>query len=67
MGGTINVSMDKSNKERVIQIGKCLDEDEKKDHATLLHEFHELFAWNYLDMLGIDAKIVTQHSSWTRS
>lgn len=61
LGDTINILMDINSEEKVIQVGKCLDEDEQKDHATLLRDFPKLFSWPYSDMLGIDAKIVTHN------
>ncbi|GLJ55334.1 hypothetical protein SUGI_1187310 [Cryptomeria japonica] len=53
--------MDPCNKEKVIKIGKCLDEEEQKQYEDLLHEFPEIFAWTYSDMPGIDPKIVTHN------
>ncbi|GLJ37816.1 hypothetical protein SUGI_0768990 [Cryptomeria japonica] len=53
--------MDSCNEEKVIKIGKCLDEEEQKQYEDLLHEFPEIFAWTYSDMLGIDPKIVTHN------
>lgn len=61
LGDTIDIQMDICNKDKVIRIGKCLDDEEQEDHATLLHDFSELFAWTYLDIPGIDPKIVTKN------
>lgn len=58
VGDTINIPMDTSKEEKVIQIGKYLDDDEQEDHVMLLHDFFESFAWTCSDMLGIDPKIV---------
>ncbi|GLJ11025.1 hypothetical protein SUGI_0140700 [Cryptomeria japonica] len=58
---TTNVKMDPCNEERVIKIGKCLDEEEQKQYEDLLHEFTDIFAWTYSDMPGIDPKIVTHN------
>jgi hypothetical protein len=56
MGDIINILMDTYNEERVIQIGNLLDKDEQEDHATLLHEFYELFSLTYSNMPSIDDK-----------
>ncbi|GLJ23982.1 hypothetical protein SUGI_0456270 [Cryptomeria japonica] len=58
---TLEVKMDPCNKEKIIKIGKCLDEEEHKQYEELLHEFPEIFAWAYSDMPGIDPKIVTHN------
>jgi hypothetical protein len=51
--------MEIKDKERVIKIGKCLDEEEKEDTTTFLHDFPKIFSWTYIDMPRIDPKIVT--------
>jgi succinyl-CoA synthetase beta subunit len=45
----------------LIKKGKFLDLEEQENHATLLQEYYEIFAWNYLDMLEINPKIVTHN------
>lgn len=58
LGDTIDIPMDIEDKEKVIKIGKFLNDEEQEDTTTLIHEFPKKIAWKYLDMLGIDLKIV---------
>lgn len=58
---TIDVKMDPYNDEKIIKIGKFLEDNEKHDHSTLLHEFPEIFSWTYLDMPYIDPKVMTHN------
>lgn len=37
--------MDPCVEDKIIKIGKCLDEEEKKKYAEFLHEFSEIFSW----------------------
>jgi hypothetical protein len=53
--------MDMENGEKLIKIGKFPDVDEQEYHTTLIHGFFEPFSWKYLDMSGIDPKIVTHN------
>ena len=41
-----------------IHIGACCTEDEIKAYKALFQEFHDVFAWSYEEMPGIDPAIV---------
>ena len=56
---TINLSNDENP--HLIKIGSTLNEKEKKDLQELLMEFHDMFAWSYEDMPGIDLEIAQHH------
>ena len=56
---TLNLGNDESS--CLIQIGSTLNEKERKYLKELLAEFHEVFAWSYEDMPGIDPEIAQHH------
>ena len=53
----INISHDPSKVEN-IYIGVDCSPDEIKEYTKLFKEFHDIFAWSYEEMLGIDPRIV---------
>lgn len=59
---TIDIQMDENNPEKMIKIGKFLNQDERDQLVSLLLEFKDIFAWTYSDVLGIDCKIFTHNS-----
>ncbi|WJX67858.1 hypothetical protein P8452_52291 [Trifolium repens] len=52
----INLGTDEDKKE--IKIGASLKEDVKRNLASLLQEYVDVFAWSYQDMPGLDTDIV---------
>ena len=53
---TINLGIEDDKKE--IKIGSNLESSVKERLIQLLHEYVEIFAWSYEDMLGFDTDIV---------
>lgn len=58
---TIDIKMDPCVEDKIIEIRKCLDEEDQKQYAKLLHEFPEIFFWIYCNMPDVDPKIVTHN------
>ena len=53
---TINLGTEEDKKE--VKVGSNLEPSIKKHLAQLLHDYVEVFAWSYEDMLGLDTDIV---------
>ena len=56
---TLNLGNDENP--RLIKIDSTLNETERKDLKELFTEFQEVFAWSYVNMLGIDPEIAQHH------
>ena len=52
----INLGNNEEKKE--VKVGTALSTETKKKIINLLHEFVNVFAWSYQDMLGLNAEIV---------
>ena len=54
---SINISQNPGTIENVY-IGADCSQDEILEYTELFKEFHDIFAWSYDDMPGIDPRIV---------
>ena len=54
---TINLA-DEGEEPREVKIGTRCTTEQKEALIALLREFHEIFAWSYQDMPGLDTNIV---------
>ena len=54
---SINI-LTKPNIVENIHVGKSCSPSELDSYHTLFHEFRDIFAWSYEEMLGIDSSIV---------
>ena len=52
----INISRDPGKVENVYIRADC-SPDEIKEYTMLFKEFHDIFAWSYEDILGMDPRI----------
>ena len=55
----INLGSNEEKKE--VKMGTMLLAETKKEVIDLLHEFANILAWSYQDMLGLNTKIVEHH------
>jgi len=46
---------------KLIFIGESLLPSEKEDQIQLIREYIDVFAWNFLDMHGLDPRIAMHH------
>ena len=51
-----NLGIEDEKKEA--KLGTLISENERNKLINLLHEYIDAFAWSYLDMPGLDVKIV---------
>jgi hypothetical protein len=49
---------DEGEEPKEVKIGTCSTTEQKKVLIALLREFHEIFAWSYQDMPGLDTDIM---------
>ena len=49
---------DEGEEPKEVKIGTCSTIEQKEALIALLREFHEIFAWSYQDMPGLDTDIV---------
>ncbi|XP_019430352.1 PREDICTED: uncharacterized protein LOC109337762 [Lupinus angustifolius] len=54
------VNLGTEDDEKEVEVGTLMKEEERKKIIQLLHEFKDVFAWSYVDMLGLDKNIVEQ-------
>uniref|UniRef100_A0A2N9GLG0 Uncharacterized protein n=1 Tax=Fagus sylvatica TaxID=28930 RepID=A0A2N9GLG0_FAGSY len=55
---------DEGEEPREVKIGTRCATEQKEALITLLREFHEIFAWSYQDMPGLDTDIVVPQDSF---
>ena len=55
----IEVNLNKEGKESMVKIRKGLLEEERRRLITLLKEYEDDFGWDYEEMPGLDAMVVT--------
>ena len=55
------INLGNNENPHLIKIGSTLNEKERKGLQALLMKFHEVFAWPYEDMPGIDPEIAQYH------
>ena len=55
----IEVNLNKEGKESMVKIRKSLLEEERRRLIALLKEYEDVFGWDYEEMPGLDAMVVT--------
>ena len=56
---TVKLGTEEDKKE--VKVGANMEPSVKKRLTQLLHDYVEVFAWSYEDMLGLDTDIVVHH------
>ena len=55
------VNLGSNEEKKEVKMGTMLLAETKKEIIDLLHEFANILAWSYQDMLGLNTKIVEHH------
>lgn len=56
----VDLSNEPSNP-KIIQLGKPLNENERKEFITIFKEKKEIFVWSYVNMPGLDPNLVVHN------